>query len=300
MAKTETLVAPTNISQKMLSLSSSAAAAVRKSSHIQTLLPSSSPPRAVVIILGHLGASPEKLNHYAEKLYLRNNCAVVTAASPPSRFMLNKSLQPTVLVALQDATQVLETTPPSTPLVVHLFSNGGAFLLEEMIRLLKQDDSSKFDLCAARHKIGFQFFDSCPCFVRPAWNFDGLTSAFPHPTFSVVGRTMYALAASWSLTVWCTLTLSLHRPMRFWNTVLHENDVCRNHVYAYTTTDLATDAHQVDKLIKHLREELSYDITTFRYEDSNHCRLLHDHEQEYTKAVDDALEAAIQRGSQST
>ena len=99
-------------------------------------------PRAVSIVLGHLGASKATLERYGQ-LYLARNCSVIIAASPPLRFMSNQSLRPTAREILSLAATALRSASPSVPLVIHSFSNGGAFLLEQIELILNEGDESQ-------------------------------------------------------------------------------------------------------------------------------------------------------------
>jgi len=256
-------------------------------------------PRAVSIVLGHLGASNATLERYSQ-LYLNRNCSVIAAASPPLRFMLNQSLRPTAQEIVNHAVTALRDVSPKVPLVIHSFSNGGALLLEQIELILSEDDGSQEDLqlVSSRLQKGYQFFDSCPCYIRTIWDTSRLTASFPNPKMSSVGRTIYALSASSSLTLWCTFTLSWHRPQQFWQRMVN-SQACNFQIYMYTTTDMASDANAVDQLVE-TRRSMGIDCTAYRYNDSNHCRLDKDHPEEYGKAIDDALAAAVQRANDST
>jgi Eukaryotic protein of unknown function (DUF829) len=273
-------------------------------------------PRTVAIVLGHLGATRETLECYSQ-LYNTRQCSVVAATSPVQRFMLNQSLQPTARLVLQQTHLAIKDTPSSVPIVVHAFSNGGAFILEQMEQILQQedhvennqdvqqpqdqDDECDLKLIAARMKQGYQFFDSCPCYIRMAWDWEHLNDSFPNPSWPFIGRYSYTAVAACSLTIWCTVTLSWHRPRHFWNHMIHSS-TCMHQIYMYTTCDMASDAAAVDRLVQQRRKvhgESVFDCTVYRFEDSDHCRLLQDHPEEYEKAVDDALQAAIERSSSS-
>jgi hypothetical protein len=63
----------------------------------------------------------------------------------------------------------------------------------------------------------------------------------------------------------------------------------------YTTTDLASDAAAVDRLVENRREQNIGTTLQYRYNDSNHCRIDLDHPEEYQQMIDQALDAACQR-----
>ena len=262
-------------------------------------------PRAVAVVLGHLGASQDAMEHYAT-WYTDRQCSIVTGTSPPSRFSLNQSLKPTALEVWRETVKILRETPPNVPLVVHLFSNGGAFLLEEMEVLLESDGSGELssgglsrddcDLIFQRLKNGYQLFDCCPCYIRMAWDWSHFSQSFPHPTWSAWARGSYTFVAATCLTIWCTATISWNRPSQFWARMLN-SQVCLHNIYTYTTMDLATDAFKLEQLIDYRRTKFGADCRIYRFEDSNHCRLARDHPDEYTAVIDEALEAAIQRST---
>lgn len=251
-------------------------------------------PRAVSIILGGLGVSSDALASYGRMYHAERQCSVVEACSPPLRFMRNQSLQPTARAVLAEAAKVLKGTPHTVPLVIHSFSNGGAFLLEEMENLLETEDSDDTKLLASRLKQGYQFFDSCPCYIRTIWDVSHLAASFPNRAWSPYGRSAYAVAASLSLTAWCTATLSLSRPSRFWSR-MENSRACSHQIFVYTSADMLSDAAAVDRLIDVRRQSHGVTCSVRRYDDSGHCRLDKDHPEDYGRAIDDALAAACER-----
>jgi hypothetical protein len=266
-------------------------------------VPNSSNPRAVAIVLGHLGASPRTLAKYGS-YYTSRDCRVITAASPPWRFMLNLHLRRTAQEIVQQAAKALQEAPPNTPLLIHSFSNGGAFLLEEMESIFREDKDSimatgsstssdpDVQLVATRLGKGTQIFDSCPCYIRLLWDTKHSSKSFPDPAWSPLFRKFYTLGASVALTLWCTLTLSWHRPRAFWLTM--KELPCRHDIYVFSTKDSASDASAVERLITE-RQSAGVECLVHRFEDSGHCRIDHDHPQDYQKMIDEAIEAAINR-----
>jgi Eukaryotic protein of unknown function (DUF829) len=257
-------------------------------------------PRAVAIVLGHLGCTAESLAEYG-RLYEERNCTVITAVSPVLRFVLNWNLRATACEILDQAAAVLQDTSSDVPLLIHSFSNGGAFLLEEMEqqlqqgRLQKTNSAYKYEFLASRMKNGCQLFDSCPCYIRPIWDTKYYSSSFPHPQWYKCSRLVYTAVASLSLTLWCTCTLSWHRPDQFWKRMLQSN-VCLHQIFIYTTTDLLSDAASMDRFINNRRAQ-NVECTVYRYDDSDHCRLNRDHPEAYGRAIDTALSDSIRRST---
>jgi hypothetical protein len=261
-------------------------------------------PCAVAIVLGHLGCTTKTLAMYG-RLYEDRHCTVITATSPVLRFLLNSDLRSTACEVIDQTAAVLKDTSSEIPLVIHSFSNGGAFLLEEIEKQLQQRErqqnttiGNRYELVASRLKSGYQFFDSCPCYIRLIWDLKYFSSAFPHPQWSNYSRILYTAVASVGLTVWCTFTLSWHRPQQFWNRML-QSRACSHQVFMYTTTDLLSDAASMDRFI-HARRAEGMDCTVYRYDDSDHCRLNIDHPQAYGRAVDDALSEALRRSAEKS
>jgi hypothetical protein len=261
-------------------------------------------PRAIAIVLGHLGCSSEELAGYG-RMYSERKCTVITATSPIIRFVMNMRLRSTAREILTQATVALQGTPSHVPVVIHAFSNGGTFLLEEIEKqLLHQQQRQKFSassdenfsLFASRLRIGYQFFDSCPCYIRPIWDWAHWSGSFPHPQLSVYSRMFYTAVASFSLTIWCTSTLSWHRPRQFWNFMAQSN-LCPYQIFMYTTTDLLSDAAAVDRFIN-IRRAQGIRCNIYRYNDSNHCQLHKDHPIAYGQAIDDSLERQLSSKNQ--
>jgi Eukaryotic protein of unknown function (DUF829) len=196
---------------------------------------------------------------------------------------------------------LLQDTSSDVPLLIHSFSNGGAFLLEEMEqqlqqgRLQKTNSAYKYEFLASRMKNGCQLFDSCPCYIRPIWDTKYYSSSFPHPQWYKCSRLVYTAVASLSLTLWCTCTLSWHRPDQFWKRMLQSN-VCLHQIFIYTTTDLLSDAASMDRFINNRRAQ-NVECTVYRYDDSDHCRLNRDHPEAYGRAIDTALSDSIRRST---
>ena len=231
-------------------------------------------PRALVVILGHLGVSRQGLERYASYY---PDCSVVAAASPPLRFVTHRSLRPTALEIAEQCETVLQQH--SVPVLVHAFSNGGAFLLYEL------------DQVWNKPAWACQIFDSCPCYIRMLWDTEHWSESFPHTNWSSIGRTIYTWGASLTLTLW-SLPVPCHA-RSFWNH-FRGNISCSHQVYVYTTADMLSDAAAVDRLVTQQRDK-GTTVTVLRYDDSDHCRLDRDHPEAYQSMIDEAVQGAIDR-----
>ncbi|KAG7370233.1 protein of unknown function DUF829 containing protein [Nitzschia inconspicua] len=147
----------------------------------------------------------------------------MAAKSPPLDFFLSQHgrlhhvakavLQETesLLTQINSETQRKDNDIRTTvPIVVHMWSNGGTFLWEQL---------QKEKIFHQRVKPNLQavVFDSCPCYLHMPWNLGPFwNDAFPFPGWTSWGRKLYLLAASTNLGLWCLLTGSLQRSEKFW------------------------------------------------------------------------------------
>lgn len=261
-------------------------------------------PKAIVMILGPLNVSRGSLETMAD---LYPSCSIVAASSPPLRFVLNWSLQSTVHDILINAHELCNKHP-DVPIVSHAFSNGGAFLLERIERTVHLDTVDSLNSrtndtyglawdnaeLLERMRQGVQIFDSCPCYVRLAWDWNHWSDSFPHPSLSRASRLVYTAGASMSLTAWSVCTLAVNYPNRFWRT-MEQSKTCMHQVYMYSKCDLLSDAAAVDRLVEYRRSVIGSNCIVHAYDDSNHCRLHVDHPDEYAKAIEDALRSMHER-----
>jgi hypothetical protein len=301
---------------------------------------STSPPRAVAIVLGHLGATSTQMKQYAA-WYTSRQCLVIAAVSPPARFLFNWKLKPTACDILHQTWHEINDAEKHAgkvlPIVVHSMSNGGCFLLEQIEKILLQtyeDDSintndksmvvssssstkssatttntsltfQQLSLLSNRMQLGYQLFDSCPCFIRTFW-WQGTGTAsigtlpwsdsFPHPLWSRTWRWWYTGGATLALSLWCATTWAFSCAFDFWYH-MEQSKLCWHQIYLYTTTDVASDATALDRLIEYRRSQFfpQIKLSVHRWEDSAHCRLHTDHPAEYQLVIEQALDAAIER-----
>lgn len=302
------------------------------------LIHSMDQPKALVILLAHLGATESQMKEYS-RLYTEKGCSTITAASPPIRFLWNRSLQPTAIQVLHHTIQELHklqkkrtiTSAPAQllsplshqeeeeeeleeqqqhdeqlpPVVVHLMSNGGAFLWEEIEQQIRQSTSlfsePSMALLTKQLSMGYQFWDSCPCYIytwwdpkllQQFWSNHNNNMAFPHPHWSKWFRSLYTGVVATALSIWCLGTLSWHKPQLFWQRMVHSGSSytssAKFQIFFYTTTDLLTDATAIDQFIGQ-QQQKGIRCTVHRFNTSNHCQFIHDHPEEYNTAIENAL-----------
>jgi hypothetical protein len=268
-------------------------------------------PRVVAIVLGHLGASTVELERLSQ-LYTQRNCAVVAARAPPLDFFLTQHhrLRPIASLILQETASLLRQSLSNNnnqiiPVVIHMFSNGGTFLLEELNREAHVHTEA-YGL--VQDRLQYIFYDSCPCYLHMPWRLGTFWNkdAFPFPGWSQWGRRVYLIGASVSLSLWCLFTCSLSRSEDFWKAMQTpfggtSTSTSQEHelIYMYTTADKVTDATRIDELIERQRQQ-GTTVTAYRYQDSSHVGLLRDHPDDYDQAIDTALQGAIERARAAT
>jgi Eukaryotic protein of unknown function (DUF829) len=280
-------------------------------------------PKVIAIVLGPLSSHPyDRMMEQIGRMYYGKydpnqniggdvggggGGTVILASSPPLHFLLNRNLQSIAQEVLHQTSMALLQASPQPlqqiPIIIHSFSNGGAFLQEAIELELGKGNMQQHTQRTAQEKnyekircgmkIGYQFFDSCPCYIRMIWDTSYFTKSFPNEHLPTWVRYLYTLGSALALSTWCILTLSWHRPQQFWNRMIHST-ICTNHqIFMYSTTDLLTDAAAMDRFIETRRQQYGVNCTVYRYNDSNHCQFHIDHPNEYQQAIDDALDSVM-------
>ena len=186
------------------------------------------------------------------------------------------------------------------PVIVHMYSNGGTFMVEEMdrqISLLEEAAEPNYvrkENCMSNTMIpaqlivadrirryGYLFYDSCPCFLHMVWDIrpEYWKTAFPFPMWDrlscsgvAVGdvfRKAYLFVAATSLSVWCLLTGSSGRSKKFWSCMLKPPINARHLVYMYSTNDKVTDSSRIDDLIAEQRLRQRQQQRSFHDDDND-------------------------------
>jgi len=260
-------------------------------------------PEAIAIVLGHLGITPQGLRRLS-RLYLDRGCAVIAARSPPLDFLLahHGRLEPVTRAILRESESLRRQCESLShindgrekekiPIVIHMWSNGGAFLWEELMK------DPTFDQTIKPH-LQYVAYDSCPCYLHMPWRLGPFwRDAFPFPGWPIFARKLYLAAASLSLSAWCLFSFSLSRSQVFWSQMT--DPPCQNLVYFYSTNDKVTDAARIDQLIHEQREMKRINVVAKRYDDSAHCRIDYDHAEEYARTIDEALGGKTNRSTGS-
>ena len=153
-------------------------------------LPASGPPRSIVLLFGWLGCSHAELTEYAE-LYTAAGAAAVWTYAERAHVVIRRraKLLATGLDALHAALKLLEGAPERTPLCLHCFSHGGAFVWEAMRDAMAQVTAGTFEgethdadaLRTLQACIRAEIFDSAPCFNHVAAGVQAIRDAVSIP-----------------------------------------------------------------------------------------------------------------------
>jgi hypothetical protein len=169
------------------------------------------------------------------------------------------------------------------PIVVHSFSNGGAFVttaLASMIKELKEqteeeESQDKIDLRLFSDRIksnGFEVFDSAPAYLYPEKVHQGhqaIESAIQNLPAQVISKGLLVIAK-----MLAQLSDFLHKkvpyPTQFWNDVI-EGDMCKRQTFLYSTKDTLTDFSKIEELIQ-IRKSRGFEVIALNFKDSDHVQ----------------------------
>jgi len=286
--------------------------------------PQSSPANAVVIMYGWLGAKPKQVQKYAD-LYVQRGCIVVYGTASIQTIMLRHESTMTAAVkeSIREAAKAIrrletamsnnnDTTHTSTPsvtpssslmvpVVLHYFSNGGAFLAEKLYQLISSNDQKKgfaaagadndndnADLILVADRLakrGFEVADSAPTFLHDDVYASALEQAIPNQPL--------LLGMSKSL-LW--LSLKFNRMLgresvqnEFWKNMITSN-LCKRQAFIYSVADKLTDSKKIDELIE-TRKERGVEIISVRFDDSDHVLHMRKYPKEYGELLDKVIVA---------
>mmetsp|Transcript_3911 Transcript_3911/g.5134 ORF Transcript_3911/g.5134 Transcript_3911/m.5134 type:complete len:379 (+) Transcript_3911:139-1275(+) len=160
-----------------------------KTNNDNVLLSSSPSPRAIVVLLGWMGADTKYLQKYADRLYHSRNCAtIMVVANPYSVFWKNDHqleqcahrlvIHTTSVLRMLDNTHTHDDDDDDhfkIPIILHAFSNGGCYLVQALENMILSNENNNNNnasggysdpdiLLFGAHLKG-QVFDSAPCFV---------------------------------------------------------------------------------------------------------------------------------------
>ena len=279
----------------------------------------SSETKAVVLMFGWFGSEKKHVRKYAD-LYIHRKCAVVYGITPPLSVVFGHkpSFRKLAIESVGEVCKLVrqveeekrthtnqqekgrsleKSEEKSLPIVVHSFSNGGAFVttaLASMIKELKEqteeeESQDKIDLRFFSDRIksnGFEVFDSAPAYLYPEKLHQVIESAIQNVPAQVISKGL--LVVGKGLTQLSDLLRKKEPyPIQFWNDVI-EGDMCKRQAFLYSTKDMLTDFSKVEELIQ-IRKSRGFEVIALNFKDSDHVQ----HWRKYPKEYENVLEEVL-------
>jgi hypothetical protein len=199
----------------------------------------------------------------------------------------NRAMDAFALDAIQSVLPQLRAND-QLPLILHVFSNGGAMSVERLEKLLFLSLSAhgmdpELRMFQQRLKLGAEIFDSGPVLMTLEIGVRAIRSAvqnyflFLSAVVIVVILYFYDKFVSWAF----------GRPdmlNTYWNH-LKSSTACMRQAYVYSTADTITPHLPIEEMIE-ARRKLGVDVTTLLFDDSPHVQHLRFHPAEYGQLMD--------------
>ena len=295
-------------------------------SHHQRLIhvaPSPTHPsetKGVVIMYGWLGSKPSQVEKYA-KLYQDRGCTVVYDIAPfkdavvrnPESLdaVASRSAIKAADIIKEIETEKAKASPTNTteeiPVLLHYFSNGGAFVAERLRHLIneaKTQDVVQEDNCRKEsdkdakvslkmisdrlYEKGYEVVDSAPADIHENLQKDVIESAISNQYLQIAVKK----AAQIHQFIFNFFGMS-HEKMRanFWNNMV-ENDLCLRQAFIYSANDRIADPKMIDQLVE-ARKTRGIDVISTRFEESDHVSHFRHYPEEYSNLVDQVIKAVF-------
>jgi len=273
--------------------------------------------QAVVIMFGWYNSAPKHVKKYAE-LYSnqpQNKCAVVYGSLMTSAFITRNHtlLYSFVMEAVRKAVEIIKhvesensrtggaAAEKKVPVILHYFSNGGAFAVEKFGIMMKdaiagnlaeRQDAEDLKTINSRLKTkGFEVLDSAPGYLKNLLRlaFATINTSIPFLPLKLV--VMFLVSISAILMILAKFLVPGREALKtiFWNNML-ESDVCQRQAFIYSSVDKLANGDKIDEFVE-ARKKKGIDVTVLKFDDSEHCMHMKAHPTEYKeKIVDHVLE----------
>lgn len=269
----------------------------------------SSATKAVVLMYGWLGAQPKHLQKYADMYVTQLSCTVIHGTASVTGVMLRdknelaaavtESVHKAALIIREiekagedqeSAESVSDNTTLSVrvPVIVHYFSNGGAYIaeqLENMIQDVKSGGSlAESDTSNTAHsdnlniddlklvanrlqQTGCEIADSAPVYMHVGSAMHAITTAVPSLPLQLLVKTLFLASVTLKR---CASYIAQKdsEPVMFWNNMI-KSELCPRQAFIYSSADELTDAAKLDDLII-LRKERGVKVSVLKFDDTNH------------------------------
>lgn len=258
-------------------------------------------PRAVALVLGFAGAKPRHIAKYTD-LYNQKGCSTVSGTATNYDIFTgnNAGLDVFALDGVEQVTKVLRqadgggsslasgTLRQDTPVVMHIISNGGAFVTRQLgLMLDKRDSGDDLDLFAERLQRGYQVFDSAPGYVDLKASFNVIKHLMPNQLIGIPTAVLFCLTTYFPAMAMSTVSGRKNAGDLFWEDLLHDTN-CTRQAFLYSASDDIVSAEKVQEFAKE-RKRRGVHIMTHRFEESVHVQHLRQHKTEYSEFIENVL-----------
>jgi hypothetical protein len=250
-------------------------------------------PRAVVLLLGWWGARIKHLTKYAE-LYKSRKCLTVQAIAVDMAVLThnNRLLDECALIAASETAKILrELGNDTVPVIIHSFSNGGAYVVERLEVLIqeardgKKHGESNEDLILVGERLQGQIFDSAPAYPTASSAIKAMSSVFSNSLLRALLSILVTLHACYDYALHNYFGYPDGRKDFF--KYMANSRICLKQAYIYSAADEITDVVKLEELIA-ARQKIS-DVQICKFDDSFHVQHLRKHVAVYHEFVDSFL-----------
>ena len=282
-------------------------------------------PRALVVLIGWWGAMPRHLNKYVE-LYKELQCATLCGVADDRSIMLKDDarLREYAKDGLAQVSRVLQNNHNHLPLFIHVFSNGGGFVLEQMEIDLEDPDHhfpnpsesnmsleslaseetplhSNTNVALIRKNLRGLVFDSCPAYpTLQTWMAALELSGVAKKSKFVLYLLKFLLLVLFGLEgIWNWIRGKNHRLVDYWNNLL-TSDLCEDQAYIYSTSDSAADPEHLKEFIAARQNRPKANVSILKLDDSEHVQHYRKHPHLYTHFVHTFVTNLLQQKPSST
>ena len=261
------------------------------------------PSRAIILILGFGGAKRKHIAKYASMYTSSLGCysVVYGTASNHSVFVDHNELDKFALEAINEVAKVVRSEESNNniqhnnsnkeiPIVMHILSNGGAFVTAKIGHILDTQSHTNEDLqlFGNRLKIGAQIFDSAPCYMDSKANFTVIKHLLPSPFIGIPAALLFTMRM-YVHSVISMLKGELNHADLYWNAWLEDTD-CSRQGFIYSEKDDIANSVKIEEFIKEREERIGvHNVRSIHFEDSFHVQHLRFHREEYINFVDSIL-----------
>lgn len=264
--------------------------------------------KGVVIMYGWMGSIQKHVRKYAE-LYVKRGWAVVygtidvvpTALRDQS--VLGKVATESVVKAAEAVREVEKDTGSNVPVILHYFSNGGAFAAEMLDILIKEaketdtekssaiDPAVKQDMLLISERLyekGYEIIDSAPAYLHDRTVYDALDTAMPQAHLRIATKVlifMFYIVRD----IVRAIQGKEHVAIEFWKNTI-DSDLCLRQIFIYSVKDSITDHTKIDELIEERKKiKPGVQIISSKFEDSGHVMHLRRYPKEYMEILDQVV-----------